>query len=105
MTDDPNMQNAFGGAGRAPSSTPAPTGPEVAANPAAFAGKSNDPIEQGVPYQATRVYGAGEYSGPMVFADWYKAEAEPALLWLAQVLGAPLNLANLSESQRKRMGL
>lgn len=103
MAEDPNLQKAFGG-DEAPG-TVAASLTDVAMSPGAFAGKSQDPCEATVPHQATRVFGSGEYAGPMTFADWYRVEPEPAMAWFRQVYGSSLNLAALGDSQRKRMGL
>jgi len=100
---DPNMQDAFG-AKSAPG-TKAATGPEVAHNPAAYEGGSQDPVEMTVPVQATRTFGSGNYSGPMKFADWYREEPEAAMLWLTQQLNATLNFGALSTAQKTRMGI
>jgi hypothetical protein len=103
MAENPDAVKAFGGDSAPGTATASKT--EVAMSPGAFAGKSQDPCEATIPHQATRVFGSGEYSGPMVFADWYRAEPEPAMAWFRQVYGSSLNLAALSENQRKRMGL
>ena len=80
----------------------APTGVDIADNPGKYDGTSFDPTIYALP----RMWN-GNVVNQNIWAEWYKADPVQAMDYLANkgILGKPMNLSRLSDSQKKRMGI
>jgi len=88
------------------STTPAPTGVQVADNPGAYAGTSFDPLIQAVSCRAVSLFSGDGVAVFPTWGEWFKVEPFGALDYFTVTHnGHKLNFNNLSGNQRQSLGL
>jgi hypothetical protein len=104
MAEDPNMQKAFG-SDRAPGTATASV-TDVGANPGAFAGTNQDPVERFLTYMETRNYQMTPepFSGPMVWWAFFRYDPLGALASYRRQYGVdfPIDKCNAAQLQKLR---